>query len=159
MQLQKMKIGGVLVTQDLGMVSFQGAPDNPGVAGKILEAIGALEINVDFISCSPDLGGGASITACVSMLRFEEALREVERLGDELQAQRVVTREAISSVAVFGPHFREIPNVASRVFNALAEAGINILAISTSVSSVTCIFDQAALGDALASLRSHFEIP
>lgn len=159
MQSQKMKIGGVIVTQDLAMISFQGAPDNPGVAGKILEAIGGLGINVDFISCSPDLGGGASITACVSMRHFEEALREVERLRDELQAQKIVTREAICSVAVFGPHFREIPNVASRVFNALAEAGINILAISTSVSSVTCVFEQAVLGEGLSSLRSHFEIP
>ncbi len=62
-------------------------------------------------------------------------------------------------LAVFGPHFREIPNVASQVFKALAEAGINILAISTSVSSVTCVFKQERLSEGLASLRGRFEIP
>jgi aspartate kinase len=156
---KKMKIGGIMASQNLGMITVEGAPDAPGIAGKILEAIGNLEISVGFISCAPDLGGGASITFCVAMDRFEKALEEIERVREEIQAQKVATQEEICSVAVFGPHFGEIPNVASRIFRALAEAGINILAISTSVSSVTCVFDQKRLNEGVASLRSHFDIP
>lgn len=154
-----MKIGGIIAVDDLGMITVQGAPDAPGTAGKILEAIGNSEISVGFISCAPDLGGGASITVCVAMDRFERALDEIEHVREEIQAQRVATQEKICSVSVFGPHFGEIPRVASRIFNALAEAGINILAISTSVSSVTCVFDQTLLHEGMNSLRSCFEIP
>jgi aspartate kinase len=154
-----MKIGGILAAEDLGMITVQGAPDAPGIAGKILEAIGNSEISVGFISCAPDMGGGASITVCVAMDRFERALDEIELVRDEIQAQRVATQERICSISVFGPHFGEIPKVASRIFRALAEAGINILAISTSVSSVTCVFNQTLLHEGMNALRSHFEIP
>jgi aspartate kinase len=154
-----MKIGGIISAQDLGMITVQGAPDAPGIAGKILEAIGNSETSVGFISCAPDLGGGASITICVAMDRFERALDEIECVREEIHAQKVATQQRICSVSVFGPHFGEIPNVASRFFQALAEAGINILAISTSVSSVTCVFDQTLLTEGMNSLRGRFEIP
>jgi aspartate kinase len=98
-------------------------------------------------------------TVCVAMDRFERALDEIELVRDEIQAQRVATQERICSISVFGPHFGEIPKVASRIFSALAEAGINILAISTSVSSVTCVFNQTLLHEGMNALRSHFEIP
>ena len=154
-----MKIGGVLASQQLGMVSIVGTPDTPGIAGVVLAALGAAGISVEFISCCPDLGGGATITVCVEMARFDEALDRIEEIRADIDAKQIVTNEDICALAVYGPHFREIPNVASQVFKALAEVGINILAISTSVSSVTCVFRQDRLGDALGSLRGRFEIP
>ncbi len=156
---RRMKIGGVLTTKMLGMISVEGAPNTPGIAGKVLEELGAAGISVEFISCCPDLGGGATISVCVEMSRFDEALDLVEEVKAEVEAQKIVTTEDLCAVAVFGPHFREIPNIASQVFIALAEAGINILAISTSVSSVTCVVKQSRLDDALVSLRGRFDIP
>jgi aspartate kinase len=154
-----LKIGGVIVTQNLGMVTVQGAPHSPGIAGEIFEAIGVQGINVDFISCGPDQGGGDTMSLCFDQGRFDDAADTIERVGERLHAQKIATRENLCAVAVFGPHFREIPNIASRIFKALAEAGVNILAISTSVSSVTCVFDQEHLTAALASLRGHFDVP
>lgn len=156
---QKLKIGGVIVTQNLGMVTVQGAPHTPGIAGEIFEAIGVKGINVDFISCGPDQGGGDTLSVCFDQGRFDDAADTIEKVGDRLHAQRIATRENLCAVAVFGPHFREIPNIASRIFKAFAAAQVNILAISTSVSSVTCVFDQERLPEALTSLRGHFEIP
>lgn len=156
---QRMKIGGVLTSQTLGMISVEGAPNTPGIAGTVLEALGRAGISVEFISCCPDLGGGATISVCVEMPRFDEALDLIEDVKADVEAKQIVTTEELCAVAVFGPHFREIPNIASQVFKALAEAGINILAISTSVSSVTCVIKQSRLNDALVSLRERFEIP
>ena len=156
---ERMKIGGVLVSQKIGMISIEGTPNTPGIAGMVLESLGTAGISVEFISCCPDLGGGATISVCVEMTYFDEALDRVEEIRAEVDAKKVVTNEDLCALAVFGPHFREIPNVASQVFKALAEVGINILAISTSVSSVTCVFKQESLAEALTSLRSRFEIP
>ncbi len=156
---KKMKIGGVIVSEDLGMITVQGAPQHPGIAGAILAAIGAIGLSVEFISCGPDLGGGASISICVPMARFDEAYEQIERVAEEIQAQKLATKEDLCALAVFGPHFREIPNIASQIFNALAAAGINILAISTSISSVACVIEQEKLTEGLGSLRVKFEIP
>lgn len=155
----RMKIGGVLVSQHIGLISVQGAPHAVGIAGMIFESLGAAGINVEFISCCPDVGGGDTIVVSAEMRKLERALLLIEELQESIGATRVVAMRDLCSVAVFGPHFREIPNVASQIFKALAEVGINILSISTSVSSVTCVFDQSRLADALGSLRSHFEIP
>ncbi len=155
----RMKIGGVLVSQHIGLISVQGAPHAIGIAGTILESLGYAGINVEFISCCPDVGGGDTIVVSAEMKKLEKALDLIEELQDSIGATRIVAMRELCSVAVFGPHFREIPNVASQIFKALAEVGINILSISTSVSSVTCVFDQGKLTEALASLRSRFEIP
>ncbi|MFB3907945.1 MAG: ACT domain-containing protein [Candidatus Eisenbacteria bacterium] len=155
----RMKIGGILVSQDLSMICLEGAPHHPGIAGTVLEALGEKQINVDFISCCPEVGGGDTICICVEARHFDEALSAVERVQDEVEAQKVVTRSDLCSVAVFGPHFREIPNVAARIFRSFADAGINILAISTSISSVSCVFEESRLDEGLRSLRARFDVP
>ena len=154
-----MKIGGILVTRDVGMVSVLGASAAPGIAGIVLDSLGREGINVEFISCCPDLGEGYTISVCTRMDRFEDALDAIEDVRQQVGAQQVATNADLCVVAVFGPHFREIPNVASRIFKAHAEVGISILAISTSVSSVTCVFDQRRLDEALATLRERFDVP
>jgi aspartokinase len=155
----RMKIGGTLTAERLAMVSILGAKNTPGIAGIVLDALGAQGINVEFISSCPDLGEGATISFCVEEPILLDALAQIERIRTEIGAQQVMTNKSLCLVAVFGPHFREIPNVASQVFKTLAEAGINILAISTSVSSVTCVFEEAHLQHAIQNLRTHFEIP
>jgi aspartokinase len=157
--MERMKVGGVLVTEKVGMISVLGAASAPGVAGTVLDSLGQRKINVEFISCCPDIGDGYSISVCVEMDLFEKALEAIEDVRETVQAKQIETNPDLCVVAVFGPHFREIPNIASQIFKAHAAAGINILAISTSISSVSCVFDQSRLSEALDSLRKHFEIP
>lgn len=155
---RKMKIGGILVSKDLGMISILGTPHQPGTAGVVLEALGAAVINVEFISCCPDSGGGDNIVVCIARDRLEEGMGAMDGVRDRIQSARLSSTETLVAVSVFGPHFREIPTVAGQIFRALADVGINIIAISTSISSVTSVFDQAMLEAALASLRGKFEV-
>lgn len=155
---RKMRVGGVLVSRNLGMISILGTPHGPGMAGVVLEAMGEVDINVEFISCCPDSGGGDNIVLCLERSRVQDALGAVGQVQSKIRATGIATTEGLVSVSVFGPHFREIPTVAGRIFRALADAGVNILAISTSISSVTSVFDQAMLEPALASLRRNFDI-
>jgi aspartate kinase len=155
---RKMRVGGILVSRNLGMVSILNTSHGPGRAGVVLEALGEAEINVEFISCCPDSGGGDNIVVCVDQDRLQDALAAVEGVQDRLGSGSLSTTNGLIAVAVYGPHFREIPTVAGRIFRALADAGVNILAISTSISSVTSVFDQGMLEAALTSLRRHFEV-
>ena len=81
---ERMRIGGGLVSNELGMLSVEGAPNTPGIAGVVLDALGRDGISVEFISCCPDLGGGATITVCVEMERFEEALERIDEVRVEV---------------------------------------------------------------------------
>jgi aspartate kinase len=155
---RKMRVGGILVSQNLGMLSILGTPHGPGMAGVVLEALGEAEINVEFISCCPDSGGGDNIVICIHRARLADALQAVEQVQSKIRPTGIATSEGLVAVAVYGPHFREIPTVAGRIFRALADAGVNILAISTSISSVTSVFEQSMLEPALASLRRRFEV-
>jgi aspartokinase len=155
---EKVRVGGVQVYRGLSMISILGTPHGPGMAGVVLETLGNAGVNVEFISCCPDSGGGDNIVVCVERHRLAEALARLETVRDRIRPLGMTTREGLVGVAVFGPHFREIPAVAGRIFRAMADVGINILAISTSVSSVTSVFEEALLETGLAALHKRFEI-
>lgn len=154
----KVRVGGVQVYRGLSMISILGTPHGPGMAGVVLETLGHAGVNVEFISCCPDSGGGDNIVVCVERDRLADALARLETVRDRIRPLGMKTREGLVGVAVFGPHFREIPAVAGRIFRAMADAGINILAISTSVSSVTSVFEEALLETGLAALHERFQI-
>jgi aspartate kinase len=158
MNAGRVPVGGVQVYRDLGMISILGTPHGPGMAGEVLETLGEAGINVEFISCCPDSGGGDDIVVCVARARIDEALAILEPVRPRIRPVGMKVTSGLVGLAIFGPHFREIPAVAGRVFRALADAGVNILAISTSVSSVTSVFEEARLEDALAALRERFDI-
>lgn len=153
-----MSVGGILVSRNLGMLSILGTPHGPGMAGVVLEALGDAEINVEFISCCPDTGGGDTIVICVDLGRLSEAIQAVEQVQSKIRATGISTTEGLVALSVYGPHFREIPTVAGKIFRALADAGVNILSISTSISSVTSVFDQEMLEPALLTLRRRFDV-
>ncbi len=158
MSERKLKVGGILVSRNLGMISVLGTPAGPGMAGVVMEAVGNAEINIEFISCCPDTSGGDNIVVCVVKDRVDDALAAVDSVRERVRPARITTTENLTAVSVFGPHFREIPSVAGKVFRAFSDAGVNILAISTSISSVTSVFDESMLEPALASLRRRFDV-
>ena len=65
----------------------------------------------------------------------------------------------VSLLSIFGPDFRERPNIAGVFFSALAAQGINILAVSTSISTLSCLIDGDRLDDAVAAICDVFELP
>ena len=155
----KTRIGGILKNQTLARISVIGLPDRPGVAAAILCALGDARINVDFIIQCIDLNQQDHFVLCIQRDELPEALRVVEAATREVRARSIVHDSRAASIAIFGPDFRERPGIAATMFRALAQAGINIEAISTSISTVTCIIAEASLQDALAAINRYFDVP
>jgi aspartokinase len=76
-----------------------------------------------------------------------------------VRARNIVHDSHVASIAIFGPDFRERPGIAASMFRALADRSINIDAISTSISTVTCIIAEKRLTDAIAAIHEHFDVP
>jgi len=136
-----------------------GIPDRPGVAGAILSSLGREGINVEFIVQCIDLNNNDHVVFCVARDDLEAALSTLERIKSELGAKEVIHNPNVGIVSIFGPDFRERPGIAGTMFSALASVGINILAISTSISTVSCVIDADLLPQAVEVLEKTFEMP
>ncbi|MBN1935162.1 MAG: ACT domain-containing protein [Anaerolineae bacterium] len=157
--MSKIKIGGIMQTTNLAKVGVMSIPDRPGTAGKILAVLGGKGINVQFIVQCIDILNNDHVVFCISQEEMALAKEALEQIRHELGAEKVITRPNVAIISIFGPDFRERPGVAGAMFSALGRQGINILAISTSISTLSCVIDAGQLESAVAAMRETFDLP
>ena len=80
-------------------------------------------------------------------------------MREEVGGERIIQRPNVAIISIFGPDFRERPGIASTMFSALGGKQINILAISTSISTLSCVIDADCLDEAVAAMRETFDLP
>jgi aspartokinase len=156
---QKIRVGGIIQNRDLAMIAILAIPDRPGVAGTIFRALGAKGINCVLIVHTIDVNNLDSIVLCIERRQLDIAQQVLNRVQEEVGAKAVVQNEDVGVVSVFGPHFGARPGIAGIMFSALASVDINILAISTSISSLSCIIHASQMDEAVRALEKAFELP
>ncbi len=159
MRGQKIKIGGIIQNRNLAKIGVMSIPDRPGVAGALLSALGERGINVPFIVHTIDLNNLDNIVICVTPEDLTAALEVLHTIKETVGAQEIVHDQEVGIISVFGPHFGERPGIAGTMFSALASVGINILAISTSISTASCLIDVYDMDEAVQALQEAFELP
>jgi aspartate kinase len=159
MREQKIKIGGIIQNRNLAKIGVMSIPDRPGVAGAIFSALGAKGINIPFIVHTIDINELDNIVVCVAREDLAVALEALETVRETVGAEEIVYDGEVGIVSMFGPHFGERPGIAGVMFSALASTGINILAISTSISSTSCLVDASDMDEAVQALEETFELP
>lgn len=155
----KIKVGGVIQNDQLASVSVLAVKDRPGIAAAVLDALGERGLNVQFVVQVIDHQQHDQMVLCVDRGDLPGALAAVEALRPEMQPAAVEPRAEVASIAIFGPDFRERPGIAGQMFRTLASRGINILAISTSISTVNCIIALSDLKEAYAAICEQFDVP
>jgi len=134
-------------------------PDRPGIAGRIFAALAETRLNVQFIVHCIDLDNQSQIQFCVALSDRELVEAAVAPVAETLGAARVTTTAPVATLSVFGPDFRERPGIAAAAFAALGRAGVNILAVSTSISTITCVVDDRRYDEAMAALNEVCILP
>jgi aspartate kinase len=155
-QMETPTIAGIAFNRDEAKLTIEGVPDTPGVAYKILGPIGEANIEVDVIVQNVAHDNTADFTFTVSrgdLPRAEEVLNGVAR---ELGAREVSSDAKIAKLSVVGVGMRSHAGVASQMFAALAEVGVNILMITTSEIKISVIIEEKFLELAVRSLHSSF---
>jgi aspartate kinase len=156
---QKIKVGGVMKSDCLASISVLAVKDQPGIAAAILDALGQRRINVLFVVQVIDHHQQDQMVLCVDRDDLSASLAAIESTRPSVQPEAIIANSQVASVAIYGPDFKERPGIAGQMFRALAEHGVNILAISTSISTVTCIIQLSKLKDARAAIDEYFEQP
>ena len=157
--MPKTKIGGIMQTTGLAKVGVMAIPDRPGIAGKIMSALGEKSINVQFIVQCIDIQDNDQVVFCIAEEELEQAHDILEDVRQELGGEKVIQRPNVAIISIFGPDFRERPGIAAAMFSAFGAREINILAISTSISTLSCVIDADRLEEAIAALRATFDLP
>lgn len=155
----KVKVGGIMAAGGLATVSILSLPDRPDVPGTVLHAMGEQNINIEFVVHNVDIEGNGNMTFCIDQKNLETAIEVLEGVKPLIEARGISYHPNVATISVFGPHFRERPMISGLMFNALGTAGINVMAISTSISSCSCVIQADQIEDAMRVLHETFEAP
>lgn len=157
--MAKIKIGGILLSRDLALIQVLGLQPTARAAATLLSALGSRGINVQAVVQCRDASDGNSIALAISHADLSQARQIVHNVQEEIGAQKIEAVAPVGMVAVHGPHFRDRPAIAGTMFSALAEAGLELLAITTSISTVAGLVAAADLERAVAILEETFLLP
>lgn len=157
--MDKIKIGGIIQNKNLAQISMLNLPNQPEVAGQIFSLLGREGINVQFIVQALGAVEKGHIIFCIDQKDLEKALDILKKKPFGGEPQEIIPYHPVAIISIFGPHFREKPAIAGRMFSALSAAGINILAISTSISTLSCVIPESLLSLAVQVLSETFELP
>ncbi len=154
-----MKIGGLVENNNLTMYRIASIKDRPGAAAEILKLFAEENIKLQYITESGTPNETAVMTLCVSTEQAE-ILDWLFKKNDYLVKQvEIVKLENVSLLGIYGPHFRDKPILAAKFCKILGRAGINIIGISSSISSISSIIVRDQLENAKKALLKEFELP
>jgi aspartate kinase len=150
--MEDIVVTGIAYTKNEVKITIKGIPDRPGVAAKLFEAIARDNINVDMIIQN------TSISFTISKEDGKKALKLTEEIGKELGATKVLFDPNIAKVSAIGVGMRNHVGVAAKMFQALANEGINILMISTSEIRISCVVEAKYGEQAVRALHDAFDL-
>jgi aspartate kinase len=157
--MERAIISGIAFNRDEAKITVLGVPDRPGIAYQILGPIADANIDVDMIIQNIGHDGLTDFSFTVSRGEF---LRTVDILKNTVQphieARDVIGGDKIAKVSVVGVGMRSHVGVASKMFRALAEEGINIQMISTSEIKISVVVDEKYMELAVRVLHKIFDL-
>jgi aspartate kinase len=156
---KKTQIGGIMHSDGLAMIGVLAMPSRPGLAGRILSTMGETNVNVQFIVQLVDRDGKDHVVFCVDRKDLDTAIEVLSSIREDVSAQDIVHDASVGLVSIFGPDFRQRPGIAGEMCAALGQANVNIQAISTSISTISCVIQASRVPDAVKTLQDTFEMP
>jgi len=140
-------------------------PDRPGVAAKLFKEIAHQRVNVDLIIQSIHDGNTNDIAFTVTKESLPQAQAVAVAIGPvlrndpgQLEQAEVMVEKEIAKISIAGAGMIGRPGIAAKMFQTLADAGINIEMISTSEIKVSCVIESKDAQLALNSLMRAFEV-
>ncbi len=156
--METVMVSGVTYSKDEAKISVLQIPDKPGVAASIFTPLSDANITVDVIIQNVSTKGLNDLTFTVSRADYKKALKIVEETVEKIGAGGVASDSKVAKVSIVGVGMRSHSGVASKMFNALAAEGINIMMISTSEIKISCVIDDKYAELAVRVLHDAFEL-
>ena len=140
-EMEAIPVSGVAFSRNEARVSITRVPDRPGIAMQFFQPVAQANIVVDLIIQNTSIDGLTDLTFTVPKGDLPQTLELINAVAQEIGAGEVLSDEDIAKVSIVGVGMRNNSGIASHMFAALAQAGINIMMISTSEIKISCIIE------------------
>ena len=155
--MENVLVSGIAVTRDESRFVIRNVPDKPGIAARVFGALADSDIVVDVIVQTPAHEDARTDMAfTVGRLDTEKTRELVRKIGKQIGAGKVEHEEGIAKVSIVGVGMRNHAGVAARMFQVLADEGVNIRVISTSEIKISCLIDEKYAELAVRALHTAF---
>ena len=155
-KMEKTLIRGVAKDNNVATISIVELQDTPGIAFKIFNKLAQHKINVDIILQSVGRDDTKDITFTVPLDQGKEAIEAIEGMSGSLNFKSVKMDDSIAKVSIVGAGMESHPGVASKMFEALYDANINIRMISTSEIKISVLIDSKYADKAVSAIHDAF---
>jgi len=154
--MEKTHISGVAKDKNVARLALIGLDDQPGIAFKIFSRLAKRQINVDLILQSIGRDGTKDISFVVKKSDMNEAKAVLEENKASIKFDHIDVNDNIAKISIVGAGMINNPGVASLMFEALFNAGININMISTSEIKVSVLVDINEADRAVQAIHDRF---
>src|SRR3954451_4206246 len=151
-------VTGAALAKDEARITILGVPDRPGVVHAIFRSIAAANIVVDMIVQNVGTDGTTEVSFTVASGDLAETLRAAEAAARAIGASGVTHDAEVAKVSIVGLGMRTHTGVATEMFEALAEAGINIQMITTSEIKISVLVGRGSAAQALRIIHRAFAL-
>ena len=155
--VEQQVVSGIAYAKDEAKVTILKVDDKPGVAARIFGPLAEANINVDMIvqNVTPD-GKQTDMTFTIQAAELPRALEVLKKAKADIGPFEVKSSDDVVKISVIGIGMRSHAGVASQMFKALSDKGINIHAISTSEIKISVLIDAAYAELAVRTLHSTY---
>jgi aspartate kinase len=154
--MEELVVSGVTYNRNEAKIRVRGVRDVPGVAARLFSPLAADGVVVDMIIQNLSQDGATDMTFTVPRDAYARSLELTKKTGREIGAEAVDGDPEIAKVSIVGMGMRDHAGVATRMFQALADEGINIQLISTSEIKVSVVIEEKYTELAVRALHAAF---
>jgi|TARA_B100001094_G_C18113585_1_gene762639 aspartate kinase len=151
-------VTGVAYSKDDAKITLVGVEDKPGIAADIFEPLGLSQINIDMViqNISSD-GKTTDLTFTIKRDDLDKTL-EILKNNKKIKFKELYNNDKVSKISIVGAGMVTTPGITYKMFRALADESINILAISTSEIKLSVIINDADTLKAVKKLHTIFDL-
>ena len=151
-------VTGVAYSKDDAKITIIGVEDRPGVAANIFEPLSKAQINVDMVI--QNISSDQKTTDITFTVKRDDILKTKQILKNysKINYKEIIHNDKVAKVSIVGAGMVSTPGVTYRMFRALSDGGINILAISTSEIKLSVIIDEDNTLKAIKKLHTVFDL-
>jgi aspartate kinase len=151
-------ISGVTHDTSEAKITIEQVPDRPGIAALVFRTLADAGVNVDMIVQNVSTEGHTDISFTLPRADLATASTAMDKVIVETEAAGYRTDEQIGRVSLIGAGMKTNPGVAARMFETLANEGINIEMISTSTIRISCVVHENDVERAVRTLHAAFDL-
>ncbi len=154
----KKSVTGVAYSKDDAKITVVGVEDRPGVAANIFEPLSKAQVNVDMVI--QNISSDQKTTDITFTVKRDDISKTKQVLEDNnnIKYKEIIQNEKVAKVSIVGAGMVSTPGVTYRMFRALSDEDINILAISTSEIKLSVIIEEDNTLKAVKKLHTIFEL-